>query len=107
MNIPGFGAQASLYRTRNRYRAAGAAADISGHGESIHPAYMPGPETQRRCNEHIEGCLEDAGTLLATLSAACGLGCIAAGRRRRQGGVYDELPTLGSDGHAKRSAGKS
>ena len=54
MNLPPFTAQASLYRTRNRYRSS--ATDFGGSipADSFVAAYIPGPETMNACN----GCLD-------------------------------------------------
>jgi hypothetical protein len=50
MNIPQFTAQASLYRTSNRYRST--VADFGGliADQSVVAAYIPGPDTQARCS---------------------------------------------------------
>lgn len=59
MNMPGFTAEASLYRTSGRYRAS--ASDFGGSplSEPIVPAYFPGPGTQAACNTCLEGCAKN------------------------------------------------
>lgn len=68
MNIPEFTAQASLYRTSNRYRSSMANVVDSLANQSVVAAYFPGPESQRKC----QGCLE---TCLAT-NGLCLLGAV-------------------------------
>jgi len=58
MNMPAFTAQASLYRSSNHYRRSGTDSGDSYSGQTVVAAYMPGPETQRACNNCIEGCAE-------------------------------------------------
>jgi hypothetical protein len=56
MNLPGFTAQVSLYRTSNRYRSCGSEGDGSPATQSIVAAYYPGQRTQERCSDCLEGC---------------------------------------------------
>lgn len=56
MNIPAFTAQASLYRTSNRYRSSGAEFGGSIPAQSVVAAYYPGPSTQYRCNKCLQTC---------------------------------------------------
>jgi hypothetical protein len=51
MNIPAFTAQASLYRTSNRYRSSGREAGNLWSGESVVPAYYPGPAGEAACGQ--------------------------------------------------------
>jgi hypothetical protein len=59
MNMPQFTAQASLYRTRNRYRSS--ATDFAGStpADSFVAAYTPGPETMAEC----KGCMNTCETI--------------------------------------------
>jgi hypothetical protein len=61
MNLPGFTAEASAYRSRVSYRFLSAASPgSSGRGTSssgtIVAAYFPGPQTQAGCNQCLEAC---------------------------------------------------
>ena len=57
MNMPQFTAQASLYRTSNRYRSS--AADFGGSiaDQSVIAAYIPGPRTQEKCSGCTDVCV--------------------------------------------------
>lgn len=90
MNVPAFTAQASLYRTSNRYRSLSSEPGDPACVHSIVPAYMPGPATQRDCSvctglcdKEIEGCaIVVAGVVSAVCVATLGFGCpgaVAAG----------------------------
>ena len=75
MNIPGFTAHASLYKTSNRYRTSGSEFDGSRPAQSVAAAYFPGPETQAKCNRCSEIALRNFGVCLgigAAGSIACG-----------------------------------
>jgi hypothetical protein len=63
MNLPAFTAEASLYRTSNRYRSSGSEFDGSPTTKSVVAAYFPGPRTQGKCNQCIKDC--------AKANAAC------------------------------------
>ena len=86
MNIPEFTAQASLYRTSNRYRSSVAefAGSIADH--SVVAAYIPGPRTQERCSGCTDICVGARNICLAgvgvSVLSACGLslgfGCAGA-----------------------------
>lgn len=65
MNIPEFTAQASLYKSSNRYRSSGLKCD-KGSGESIMPAYYPGPAAQAACNQCTKSALADYFECIAT-----------------------------------------
>jgi hypothetical protein len=86
MNIPGFSAHASLYRTSNRYHASVAELSSSIADQSVVAAYLPGPRTQERCRGCTEPCagLRDAclSVVASRVAAACwgslGWGCGAA-----------------------------
>jgi hypothetical protein len=56
MRIPAFTAQASLYRTSNRYRSSGSEFDGSPPAQSVVAAYQPGPSTQKRCDMCLQSC---------------------------------------------------
>ena len=56
MSIPEFTAQASLYRTSNRYRSSGSEFSGLPPTQSVVAAYYPGRSTQYRCNK----CLQPA-----------------------------------------------
>lgn len=86
MNLPAFTAQASLYRTRNRYCGEALGTDTPPPRQHIVPAYMPGPATMRDCgvctglcDKEMAGC---AIVVAAGVSAVCigtlGFGCPAA-----------------------------
>jgi hypothetical protein len=59
MNIPEFTAQASLYRTSNRYRSSGSEFGDLGPGASVLPAYYPGPAAQAACNNCLNSAVDD------------------------------------------------
>lgn len=83
MNIPEFTAQASLYRTSNRYRSS--AADFGGSiaDQSIVTAYIPGPQTQNKCSGCTDVCVAVRDVCLAKVAvmvteacwASLGFGC--------------------------------
>jgi len=75
MSMPAFTAQASLYRTSNRYHSS-----ISRRGErpsahSVVPAYIPGPATQRECSVCTGTCDKLAGLCAAGAAAVAIAGC--------------------------------
>jgi hypothetical protein len=85
MTIPRFSAEASLYRTRNRYHLS--SSDFEGPGEhTIVPAYLPGPQTRERCSGCTDVCVAVKDVCLAKVAVmvtqACwgslGFGCGAA-----------------------------
>src|SRR5437867_5536007 len=86
MNIPQFTAQASLYRTSNRYRSSGAELVGSQSAQLVLPAYIPGPATQHDCSVCTGVCaieLELCGAGVAlyvagVCAATLGLGCAGA-----------------------------
>jgi hypothetical protein len=59
MNIPQFTAQSSLYRTSNRYRSSGPEGGNLWSGDSVVPAYNPGPAAQAACNKCADSALGD------------------------------------------------
>jgi hypothetical protein len=74
MNIPHFTAQASLYRTSNRYRSSVHDSGGSPSDRSVIAAYMPGQETQRACNNCLDGCagsLAECSAISTAPLAAC------------------------------------
>jgi len=88
MNILGFTAQASLYRTSNSYRSS--ALDFGGLSptQSVVLAYMPGSQTQAQCSTCLGSCAKNlaecsviAGALLApcVFPPACAFAAAAAG----------------------------
>jgi hypothetical protein len=86
MNIPAFTAQASLYRTSNRYHSSVAEFHGSISGQSVVAAYIPGPETQNRCSGCTDICVATRNICLAKVAAGVveecwgtlGLGCAVA-----------------------------
>jgi hypothetical protein len=86
MKMPPFTAQASLYRTSNRYRSS--VTDFGGSiaDQSVVAAYIPGPRTQNRCSGCTDICVGLRNICLAevsfTVAQACwaslGFGCGAA-----------------------------
>jgi hypothetical protein len=86
MNIPAFSAQASLYRSNNRYYSSGAEFGGSISDQSVIAAYIPGPRTQERCSGCTDICVGLRDVCLAgvavTVAEACwgtlGFGCGAA-----------------------------
>jgi len=75
MSIPEFTAEASLYRTNNRYRSSGSEFEGSPSTQSVVAAYFPGTATQAKCNRCSEIDLRNYGGCL-TVGA---IGCIASG----------------------------
>jgi len=86
MNIPAFTAQASLYRTSNRYRSSGAECDGSMPAQSVVAAYIPGPETMNRCSGCIDVCVATRDICLVKVGievleecgGTLGFGCLGA-----------------------------
>jgi hypothetical protein len=75
MKIPEFTAEASLYRTTGRYRVSASDFGVSPPSEAIVPAYLPGPETQARCNSCMEKCADRAAYCNAAAMAPLA-GCV-------------------------------
>ena len=89
MNVPGFTAHASLYRTNGRYRFSASQLSVSPNSEAIVPAYLPGPDTQARCRNCMEDCVTADAYCTASATAllagcvfppACPLAAAAAGK---------------------------
>src|SRR6476620_12455766 len=86
MSLPAYTAQASLYRTSNRYRSSVAEFSGSVPAQSVVAAYIPGPETQNRCKGCTDACdlVNDAclSWVAASVAEACwgslGWGCVGA-----------------------------
>lgn len=86
MNVPAFSAQASLYRSNNRYYSSGAEFGGSISDQSVIAAYIPGPRTQERCSGCTDICVGLKDVCLAevaiSVAEACwgtlGFGCGAA-----------------------------
>ena len=82
IKMPGFNAEATLYRSGNRYRSSGA----EFGAQSVVAAYIPGPETQNKCSGCTRACdiVNDAclAEVAASVSEACwgslGWGCAGA-----------------------------
>ena len=55
MNMPGFNAQASIYKTGGSYRVSALGFGNSTY-EGITPAYRPGPGTQAACGDCFDHC---------------------------------------------------
>lgn len=79
MNLPAFTAQASLYRTSNRYRSAGGDFGGSTADESVVAAYIPGPETRQRCSECTHSCESVRNVCLAKAVAYSIEQCLLSG----------------------------
>jgi hypothetical protein len=77
MNLPGFSADASLYRTRRHYSVLSPDFGGSSTGEPIVPAYIPGPGTQHDCSNCLgdvaKGLIVCDGVAAVTAAAVCGL----------------------------------
>jgi len=56
MSIPEFTAEASLYRTTNRYRSSVSKIDGLPSAQSVVAAYFPGTATQAKCSECLAIC---------------------------------------------------
>jgi len=75
MNMPGFTAEASLYKTSNRYRASNLEYGDKPSGEAIILSYFPGPATQAVCDTCLKRAVRDHGICLVSAavgSAVCG-----------------------------------
>lgn len=59
MNIPEFTAQASLYRTNNRYRSSGLESGDLWYSGSIVPTYYPGPAAKAACDKCLTSARDD------------------------------------------------
>lgn len=70
MNIPEFTAQASLYRTSNRYRSSGSEVSDLPPIQSVVAAYHPGPTTRDNCNFCRRICWDNWSTCDSTVVAA-------------------------------------
>jgi hypothetical protein len=79
MNIPQFTAQASLYRTSNRYRSSSADCDGSIPTQSVVAAYIPGPETQNKCSGCIQYCVVTRNICLAKAGVVAFESCLGTG----------------------------
>lgn len=75
MNIPGFTADASLYRTMGHYRCSVSECGDALSGESIIPAYYPGPETRSDCQTCQETCALGVFGCLGEGALLCGSFC--------------------------------
>lgn len=90
MNMPGFTAHASLYRGSNHYRSCVANFDGGTADHAVVAAYIPGSDTQQRCNDCLHPYRVTRDICLAKTAwmvvSACGLtgiltlggGCAAA-----------------------------
>lgn len=59
MNLPEFTAEASLYKSNNRYRSSGSEDGGLLSGESIELAYFPGPAAKEACNKCLTSAVSD------------------------------------------------
>jgi len=75
MNIPGFTAEASLYRTSRRYRSSASECDGAPSAQSVVAAYIPGPATQHDCEVCENACKVGYGLCIATALGIGGVGC--------------------------------
>lgn len=78
INIPGFNAEATLYRTRNRYRVSGSASSASLTAQSVVPALNSEDSArcsacENKCNGSYADCVG-----IATATWLAGLGACAA-----------------------------
>jgi hypothetical protein len=86
MNIPAFTAEASLYRTSNRYFSSMANLGDSLANQSVVAAYIPGPESQTACDHCLHNykvlrdiCLAKTAVMWAEACiGSLGFGCGAA-----------------------------
>jgi hypothetical protein len=79
MRLPLFTAQASLYRTSNRYRSSGGDYENWMAHELVVAAYIPGPETRQRCAECTHSCESVRNACLYKVAAAALEQCILSG----------------------------
>jgi hypothetical protein len=59
MNIPAFSAQASLYKTSNRYRSSGGEFSGLPSAQPVVGAYYPGPATVANCRSCYQVCRDN------------------------------------------------
>jgi hypothetical protein len=59
MNIPGFSAQASLYKTSNRYRSSGSELSSLPSTQSVVASYLTSPATQAICRDCHQVCFDN------------------------------------------------
>ena len=78
MSMPGFTAQTSIYTMRNLYRSAVAESGGSIPDHSVVTAYIPGPDTQQRCNDCLHPYEVVRDVCLAKTAAAVIEGCIGS-----------------------------
>lgn len=76
MNIPAFTAQASLYRTGNRYHTSFTKFDDSIHAQSVVAAFIPGPQTQHDCSVCTDACKIPRDICLGEVAAIVGEACL-------------------------------
>jgi hypothetical protein len=74
MNMPGFTAEVSTYRSRGRY-VGRAGSDASASGAAVELAYRPGPATERNCQSCRDGC-DSSAEICAADAQTILLGCI-------------------------------
>lgn len=79
MSIPAFTAQASLYRTSNRYRCVGVQFGGSKPLQSVVAAYIPGPETQNKCSGCDDGCAVSRNICLTKVGVTAAESCLGTG----------------------------
>ena len=76
MNLPGFSAHSSLYRSTRYYTASSSEISDWSYGETIVPAYHPGTGTQRECSGCLEGVAKALilcdGAAAVTAAVVCG-----------------------------------
>src|SRR5664279_3385609 len=76
MNLPAFTAQASLYRTSNRYHSVVEFYDSAIPAESLVAAYLPGPQTLHDCGVCTDQCARIRNICLAEVAASVAEGCL-------------------------------
>lgn len=75
MNLPGFAAEASVYRTQRVYRGYNGTGFVTPFPASVFAAYSPGPQTQASCNKCVQAC-SDFDDACNTAAYALLLGCL-------------------------------
>ena len=79
MKIPGFNAEASLYKTSECYRVSASGFGGLPSSESILPTYYPSATTQANCNQCKENCIKSFGVCLGVGATTCGISCAFSG----------------------------
>ena len=75
MSLPGFTAEASMFRSRRQYASGAFGLDAAAPSDTVQLAYRPGSETQSSCRKCLDGCNSAAENCVADASSIL-LGCI-------------------------------